>query len=122
MQPIDVGDFIQSGWPQIYPERFWGKPGVETFKTGAKYYQMVYKPLATAKSTDKKLMILCITDVSSSEAVRAKYEGSLPVLAYIQIDNYSDVLKGLNESQRSSILSEVNKHLVDWGGEVGGLY
>ena len=39
---------------------------------------------------------------------------------YIQIDNYDDVLKGLTDAQRSAILAEVNRHLVDLVADCNG--
>ncbi|MBP2661042.1 MAG: diguanylate cyclase and phosphoesterase [Firmicutes bacterium] len=39
------------------------------------------------------------------------------ILAYIQIDNYDDVLQGLSEGQRTSVVAEVNKLLAEWVAE-----
>lgn len=113
---LEAGDQIQKAWPQIDPEKFWGKTGLETFQAEEWHYQIVYKPLTGAGASGKELMILCITDITASETVRAQCQGAMPVLAYIQIDNYSDVLKGLNENQRAAVLAEVNRQLGDWAG------
>ncbi|MDR3561840.1 MAG: DHH family phosphoesterase [Negativicutes bacterium] len=117
---LGVGESIQKAWPQIEPEVIWGTSGLEVFQTGEGHFQMVYKPLLGTKDSDQPLMILCITDITASESVRVRCQGALPVLAYIQIDNYSDVLKGLNESQRSAILAEVNRSLTEWAGTLQG--
>lgn len=113
------GDNLTKAWPQIELGHLWGKAGLETFHAGEKHFQVVYKPLAGAPSGES-LMILCITDVTASETVRMRYQGSMPVLAYIQIDSYGDVLQGLSEGQRSSILSEVNRRLTEWTGLLQG--
>jgi len=117
---LEAGDPIQKAWPQIEPDKLWGKTGLDTFRAGEWHYQLVYKPLTGAKDSDKELMILCITDITASETVRAQCQGAMPVLAYIQIDNYSDVLKGLNENQRAAIVAEVNRQLGDWTGVLEG--
>lgn len=117
---VEVGDPIDAAWPQIEPDKLWGKSGLDTFKAGDKHYQIVYRPLAGYKDGDNQLMILCITDITASETVRVTCQGAMPVFAYIQIDNYSDVLKGLNENQRSSILAEVNRYLAEWTGALDG--
>ncbi|MDR3588750.1 MAG: DHH family phosphoesterase [Negativicutes bacterium] len=117
---LEAGDLIQKAWPQIDPDKLWGKTGLDTFRAGDWHYQIVYKPLTGAKTSDTPLMILCITDITASETVRVQCQGALPVLVYVQIDNYSDVLKGLNESQRSAILAEVNRRLGDWTGALEG--
>ena len=60
-------------------------------------------------------MIIYITDITTREVIRTKYYGAMPVLVHIQVDNYDDVLKGLSESQRTSVLSEVHQKLVEVG-------
>lgn len=116
---VAPGDNLTKAWPQIELGRLWGKAGLETFHAGEKHFQVIYKPLVGTPSGDS-LMILCITDVTASETVRQKCQGAMPVLAYIQIDNYSDVLQGLSESQRSAILAEVNRRLTEWTGLLEG--
>jgi c-di-AMP phosphodiesterase-like protein len=44
----------------------------------------------------------------------------MPVLSYIQIDNYDDVLQGLGVNPRTAILSEVNTLLAAWVTEMDG--
>ena len=110
------GDNLDAFWPHLPMARLWGKSGIETFHARGKHYQAVYKPLSGAEPGAPPLMIFSITDVTASETVKLRCEGAMPVLAYIQIDNYADVLKGLGENQRTSILAEVNRRLVEWVG------
>lgn len=114
------GDRLAGFWPEIDLARLWGKAGFETFHVGGKHYQAVYKPLAGPEPGSQPLMIFSFTDITASETVKLRCEGAMPVLAYIQIDNYSDVLKGLSESQRSGILAEVNRRLGEWVGLLNG--
>ena len=62
-------------------------------------------------------MILYISDITASEKVRVECMGAMPTVAYIQIDNYDDVLQGLNETQRTGVLAEVNRLLSAWADE-----
>ncbi|HMM22625.1 MAG TPA: DHH family phosphoesterase [Selenomonadales bacterium] len=117
---LTPGDNIREFWPQIDLERLWGKAGLETFAAGERYYQAVYKPVTGPKNEDTPLLILSITDITASETIRAKCEAAMPALAFIQIDNYDDVLKGLNEGQRSAILAEANQHLTEWISSLEG--
>lgn len=117
---LEVGDLVQNAWPQIEMDKIWNKYGLETFMAREKHYQVIYKPLASDKVTDRQMMILCFTDVTASETIRRSSLGSMPVLAYVEIDNYNDVLKGLNESQRSSIIAEVNRNLTEWTAKLEG--
>ena len=107
------GDSIMEIWPELPLEKMLGKAGLEVMHFDDKHYQIIYKPVVDYQQ-DQKLMILYITDITSTETVREECRGALPVIAHIQIDNYDDVLKGLNESQRTSIPAEVNQQL--WNG------
>jgi c-di-AMP phosphodiesterase-like protein len=114
------GDGIDRFWPGIDLARLWGKAGFEAFHARGRHYQAVYKPLEGPNQDAPPLMIFSFTDITASETVKLSCEGAMPVLAYIQIDNYSDVLKGLSESQRSAILAEVNRRLSEWVGLLEG--
>ncbi len=114
------GDSIARFWPGIDIARLWGKAGFETFHARGKHYQAVYKPLAGPEPGTPPLMIFSITDITASETVKLRCEGSMPVLAYIQIDNFTDALKGLGESQRSGLQAEVNRRLSEWVGLLEG--
>lgn len=110
---ITPGQPIQELWPDLPLEHMKEQSGLEAVQLGSKYYQIIYKPVADYNA-EQKLMILYITDITSTETVREECRGALPVFAHIQIDNYDDVLKGLNESQRTAIPGEVNQQLVEW--------
>ncbi len=117
---LGPGDRIDRFWPGIDLARLWGKAGFEAFHARGRHYQAVYKPLEGPSQDAPPLMIFSFTDITASETVKLSCEGAMPVLAYIQIDNYSDVLKGLSESQRSAILAEVNRRLSEWAGLLEG--
>ncbi len=115
------GDGIARFWPDIDLPRLWGKTGFETFHARGKHYQAIYKPLVGPEAGPPPLMIFSLIDITASETAKLKCEGAMPVLAYIQIDNVNDVLKGLSESQRAGLLAEVNRRLSEWAGLLEGL-
>jgi len=113
---VQVGQSIMTLCPDLPLEKIWGKSGREVFTTDDKYYQIIYEPV-NDDSEDVDLMIAYISDITASEKVKVECIDSVPVMAYIQIDNYDDVLQGLSESQRTSVLAEVNKLLAEWVAE-----
>jgi c-di-AMP phosphodiesterase-like protein len=115
------GDGIARFWPDIDLPRLWGKTGFETFHARGKHYQAIYKPLVGPEAGPPPLMIFSLIDITASETAKLKCEGAMPVLAYIQIDNVNDVLKGLSESQRAGLLAEVNRRLSEWVGLLEGI-
>jgi c-di-AMP phosphodiesterase-like protein len=113
---VQVGQSITTLCPDLPLDKIWGKSGREVFTTDDKYYQIIYEPV-NDESENIELMIAYISDITASEKVKVECIDSVPVMAYIQIDNYDDVLQGLSESQRTSVLAEVNKLLAEWIAE-----
>lgn len=114
------GQPLSEAWPDLAIQEMWGRDDMKIVQAKGKCYQVIYKMLSDVAPESQQLMILYLTDITSLETVRDKYHQAMPVLAHIQIDNYDDVLKGLNEAQRTSILAEVNQQLADWITEIDG--
>lgn len=57
---------------------------------------------------------------SNTPLVTEGPEDGCAVLAFIQIDNLDDVLQGLEDKYRQSVLSEVNSRLLSWGTRMNG--
>jgi len=113
MGDVLPGQSLFDALPTLEVEKIWGKYGVFTEKSGLKHYQIIHKPLEADKAGGQTFLILYISDITRSETIKAECQGAMPAFAYIQIDNYDDVLKGLNDTQRTAILAEVNRQLVD---------
>lgn len=116
---IKAGDSILKVLPGLPLPEMMGKSGQHLIHFGEKHYRIIYKPLETAKP--KNLLVLYMSDITAMEQDRIKCNSAMPVLAYIQIDNYDDALQGLTETQRSDILLEVNRLLSLWVGDLDGL-
>jgi len=112
-EEIKVGHSILVLCPSLPLEKNWGKSGQEIFSDDDKYYQIVYKPV-DHETDNVELMIFYISDITACEKVKVKSLDAAPVMVNIQIDNYDDVLQGLSENQRTSVLGEVHKLLAAW--------
>ncbi|MDF2634613.1 MAG: diguanylate cyclase and phosphoesterase [Pelosinus sp.] len=115
-EEIALGESIMTLFPEFPLDNIWGKSGREVFVTEDKYLQIIHEPVEDGMA-DADLTIVYMSDITASEKVRAECIDSVPVMAYIQIDNYDDVLQGLSESQRTAVLAEVNKLLAEWVAE-----
>ena len=113
-EPADPGQPLLKIWPTLPLESMTGKEGQVKLDTGKNHYEIIHRPV------EQGLMVLYITDVTGIESDRAASCRIQTVLAYIQIDNYDDVLTGLTESQRTAILGEVNRMLAEWITEMDG--
>lgn len=110
---IKIGHSIFLLCPSLPLEKNWGKSGQEIFSENDKYYEVIYKPVEYADD-ETELMIFYMSDITTCEKNKNKSLDAVPVMIYIQIDNYNDVLQGLSENQRTSVLGEINKLLAAW--------
>ena len=60
-------------------------------------------------------------DVTDFSTIRDEFYASRHVVAILLLDNYEEVLKGLNDNARSALLSEINAKLDEWVAPAGGL-
>ena len=76
------------------------------------------------RTGDKGTSLLATTywvDVTEYSVSRRTLEATRPIAALILLDNYEDLMKGLNENQRSLLLSEINNHLDAWTEHAHGV-
>ena len=53
-------------------------------------------------------------ETTEADHLREVYEASRPVAAILMLDNYEDLIRGLEEGERSAIRTEINHRLVQW--------
>ncbi len=113
-EPLEVGQSLLKVWANLPLDKIAGKDGQTKFETGQYHYEIIHRKV------EESLTVLYISDVTGVETDRAASCRVQTVLAYIQIDNYDDALTGLTESQRTTILGEVNRMLAEWMTELDG--
>lgn len=114
---FSAGDNVGQLCPELLNSKQWEKGQPRIVICGPRYLQVSCKPVETGDTNTGQLYSAYISDISVSECTRMKSKSAMPVFAYIQIDNLSDVLKGLTETQRSGIMAEVNTKLAEWAGD-----
>ena len=114
-QDTDVKDI----WPAIIIGPVWGTIGEYVFANEDRYYQVRYRPVPVPPH-QTPLMALYVQDITGFETLRNSYKLSRTVLAYIQIDNYDEVIQGLDEAARTALLLSVNQQLDNWMKSLGG--
>lgn len=112
-----AGENIFDFWPDLPVDRLKDNAGSFVFAVDNKKYHVQYRITGEG---DRPFRLFYLTDITETEMLRTKVRDLMPVFAYIQIDNYVDVLKGLNETQKTAILAEVNQKLVEWMTELNG--
>lgn len=70
---------------------------------------------------DGNLAICYWVEVTDYAAVREKFERTRPVAAVILIDNYDDLMRGLEEGERSVLQAEIHKRISQWAEPTQGV-
>ncbi|MBO5339613.1 MAG: DHH family phosphoesterase [Oscillospiraceae bacterium] len=76
------------------------------------------------RTSDKGTGLLATTywvEVTEYSLCRDHLLATRPVAAVLLLDNYEDLMKNLNENQRSVLLSQINTHLDTWSSPAKGL-
>ena len=60
-------------------------------------------------------------DVSDYSAVREEFYGSRPVCAILTVDNYEELMKGISDNEKSSVVNAIDEHISAWCKPTGGL-
>ncbi len=106
-------------WPELDLNSIWGKNGETVFIHENVHYKVKYVPIAT-KDDSCGLMALYVIDDTPFQLLKRIHANSRSVLMYIQIDNYNDVLKGLNDAEKNSLIFEANKMIDEWTTHLEG--
>ena len=106
-------------WPELDLETIWGRTGTMVFVHENIHYHTIHRPVST-KESSCGLMALYIQDASALEILKRIHADSRTTLMYVQIDNYNDVLQGLNDTEQNTLIFETNKAITDWVNHLEG--
>lgn len=113
-----IGVAVKNFMDKLIINSVWGQDGIYTFSQGDRVYEVRHRPVWQGDK-EYALMVFYLRDITTIERMKEEKRLETPVLSYIQIDNYDEVLQGLNEIQRTEILGLVNSLLDDWARKLG---
>ena len=85
----------------------------EPMPVGEKQY-LVYGNLVCTGDEDAFLATTYWVDVTEYAGIADRFHTTRPVVGILQVDNYEDLIRGLEEGERSAIRTEINHRLVQW--------
>jgi len=88
---------------------------------GSRRYQVYGQLVRTGGRSGGFLATTYWVDSTELCDIRDKFQATRPVAAVLLIDNYEDLMKNLNDNERSTLLAEIDAHLNAWVGQTGGL-
>ncbi len=78
------------------------------------YRQMLTKP------GYPKLIVLFVQEITIYENLKLEYNQSRTVIMYVQVDNYEEIMQGLNEAEKTSLMLSINEELERWMSSLAG--
>ena len=98
-----------------------GRPQYPTELRMGKNSFHVFGSLMAGENDIGALMVLYFVECTDYVRLRDDYDQTRPVIAIISIDNYEELLKNLNDSEKSNLLAGIDKRIVDWAAASKGL-
>ena len=82
---------------------------------------LVFGNLVCTGGQDEFLATTYWVDVTEYARVAEQFDATRPVVAILQVDNYEDLNRGLEEGERSVIRTEINNRLAAWVDPAHGM-
>ncbi len=77
--------------------------------------------LDDSNGEDSVIVMLYLVDNTDIINEKQKYADEKTTVGLIVIDNYDDLMQSMEDSKRPQILAEIDKKIVAWSGDTGGL-
>ncbi|MBR0260574.1 MAG: DHH family phosphoesterase [Selenomonadaceae bacterium] len=135
-QGMDIGEF----WEGLVPEDIFsnatddknqdGEYPVKSMRksknadgTEEKFYRhflVKYRHLKINEDYSSRMVVLFAREVTPYEDLKVEYVNSRTAIIYVQVDNYDEVMQGLNEAEKTSLMLSVNEILEEWVKSLAG--
>ncbi len=88
---------------------------------GGRVYEIYGSIVSQPDGAPSTLMTLYWHDCTEDQDCRRRLEEGNPVAAVISIDNYEELVKGITDSEKSKVLSQIDQKVNEWAGPMHGL-
>lgn len=118
-QGSHFGEDLTERFPQFPWEGLWkGDVHTTSLEIDERRYRIESFPIC--KACD--VLALYFFDITEPEELVETSLGQRPVIQIIQVDNYEEVMQGVEDVRRSEISAEVSRILGDWATELQGYF
>lgn len=93
----------------------------DILKIGDKYFSAFGNLVRSSSSNGSILMAVYFEDCTETVILRQEKKDTALVVSIIAIDNYEELLSSTSESEKSSILAEIDKRLSEWTSDINGM-
>lgn len=85
-----------------------------------RYFRVRYRQMKLKNLEYSNLIVMFVQEITKYEELKLEYAQSRTVLMYIQVDNYDEIMQGLNEAEKTSLMLSVNEELEKWMTTLSG--
>ena len=85
-----------------------------------RYFIVRYRQLKMRRENYPILTALFIQEITDYENLKTEYKNSRTVLMYIQVDNYDEIMQGLNEAEKTALMLSISEELEIWMKNLSG--
>ena len=84
-----------------------------------RHFLVKYRHLQ-ANADYSRMVVLFAREITLYEDLKIEYANSRTALIYVQVDNYDEVVQGLNEAEKTSLMLSVSEILDEWVASLKG--
>ena len=84
-----------------------------------RHFLVKYRRLKANKDYPR-MAVLFAREITLYEDLKVEYARSRTALIYVQVDNYDEVMQGLNEAEKTSLMLSVSEILEEWVVSLAG--
>lgn len=118
-QGSHFGEELPTHFPDLPWDGLWkGDVHTASLELDARRYKV--ESFLVCKACD--VLALYFFDVTDMEELVETSLGKRPVIQIIQVDNYDEVMQGVEDVRRSEISAEINRLLGEWAVELQGCF
>ncbi|TCO77987.1 DHH family phosphoesterase [Marinisporobacter balticus] len=86
------------------------------------HYKVVHNIVKTHTEMDERYIImLYFIDITNFNNLKVKYNEEKPVIMFVQVDNYDDVLKNTEEANKPLVIAEIDRCIGLWSANMNAL-
>lgn len=84
-----------------------------------RYFLVKYRHLK-ANADYSRMVVLFAHEITLYEDLKIEYARSRTAIIYVQVDNYDEVMQGLSEAEKTSLMLSVSEILEEWVASLAG--
>lgn len=95
---------------------------VKEVKVSDKIYRVLHNVVKIDRKNEERYIIMLYwIDITNFSNLKVKYNNERPIVSYIQVDNYDDVLQNTEEGFRPLVIAEIDRRINLWVNRMNGI-